>query len=160
MRALLAFGSAPATLIAQHEAWRVGMAKISGGCLCGAVRYESSAEPLGSAICHCTDCQHVSGSAFSVNVVVPASSVRFKGESLASFAHKGGSGKSLSRKFCQNCGSSIATEAEALPGALIIKAGTLDDSSWLKPNTHLWTNSAQSWVRIDPEAKAFPKGRT
>ena len=96
----------------------------------------------------------------SVNIVVPASSVSFKGEGLVSFAHKGGSGKSLSRKFCRNCGSSIATEAEALPGALIIKAGTLDDSSWLKPNTHLWTSSAQSWVRIDPEAKAFPKGRT
>ena len=64
------------------------MGKISGGCLCGAVRYESSAEPLGSAICHCTDCQHVSGSAFSVNVVVPASSVTFKGDSLASFAQR------------------------------------------------------------------------
>jgi hypothetical protein len=99
------------------------MAKISGGCLCGAVRYESSAEPLGSAICHCTDCQHVSGSAFSVNVVVPASSVSFKGESLASFAHKGGSGKSLSRKFCQKCGSSIATEAECI-------ARRIDHQGW------------------------------
>jgi hypothetical protein len=135
------------------------MPKISGGCLCGAVRYESSAEPLGSAICHCTDCQHVSGSAFSVNVVVPASSVTFKGESPASYAYKGGSGKALSRKFCPKCGSSIASEAEALPGVLIIKAGTLDDSSWLKPNTHIWTSSAQSWVRIDHGATTFPKGR-
>jgi hypothetical protein len=101
----------------------------------------------------------VSGSAFSVNVVVPASSVTFKGESPASYAYKGGSGKPLSRKFCAKCGSSIASEAEALPGVLIIKAGTLDDSSWLKPNTHVWTGSAQPWVQIEPGATTFPKGR-
>jgi hypothetical protein len=101
------------------------MPKISGGCLCGAVRYECNAEPLGTAICHCTHCQKVSGSAFSVNVV-----------------------------------ASLATETEALPGAIIIKAGTLDDKSWLKPNYHIWTNSAQPWVRIEPGATAFSKGRT
>src|SRR5690242_483951 len=82
------------------------------------------------------------------------------GESLASYADKGESGKPLSRKFCRNCGSSLATETEALPGAIIIKAGTLDDKSWLKPNYHLWTNSAQPWVRIEPGATTFSKGRT
>ena len=58
------------------------MPKISGGCLCGAVRYECNAEPLGTAICHCTHCQKVSGSAFSVNVVVPAPSLTWQGQSL------------------------------------------------------------------------------
>lgn len=140
--------------------WRKAMPKVSGGCLCGAVRYECNAEPLGTAICHCTQCQNVSGSAFSVNVVVPAPSLTWQGQSLASYADKGESGKPLSRKFCRNCGSSLATETEALPGAIIIKAGTLDDKSWLKPNYHLWTNSAQPWVRIEPGATTFPKGRT
>ncbi|MGA8957009.1 MAG: GFA family protein, partial [Pseudolabrys sp.] len=117
------------------------MPKFSGGCLCGAVRYECNAEPLGMAICHCTHCQKVSGSAFSVNIVVPAPSVTWQGQS-ASYADTGESGKPLSRKFCRNCGSSLATETEALPGASIIKAGTLDDKSWLKPNYHIWTRSA------------------
>jgi hypothetical protein len=139
---------------------RRAMPKISGGCLCGTVRYECSAEPLGTAICHCTHCQKVSGSAFSVNVVVPAPSLTWQGQSLASYADKGESGRPLSRKFCRNCGSSLATETEALPGAIIIKAGTLDDKSWLKPNYHIWTNSAQPWVRIEPGATTFSKGRT
>jgi hypothetical protein len=86
--------------------------------------------------------------------------VTWQGQSPASYADKGESGKSLSRKFCRNCGSSLATEAEAYPGAIIIKAGTLDDRSWLKPNTHIWTNSAQPWVRIEPGATTFSKGRT
>ena len=135
------------------------MAKISGGCLCGAVRYEGNAEPLGTRVCHCTDCQHSSGSAFSVNVVVPASTVTFKGDSLASFTYKGGSGKSVSRKFCRNCGSSLASEAELLPSALVLRAGTLDDTSWVMPTTHIWTDSAQAWVHIDPGAVKFPRAR-
>ena len=122
------------------------MPKLSGRCLCGAVGYECSAEPLAAPIiCHCTHCQKVSGSAFSVNVVVPAASVVWKGESLASFADKGESGKWISRKFCRNCGSSDLRSSERFPGAVIIKGGTLDDRSWLKPNTHIWTNSAQPW---------------
>jgi len=142
-----------------NNRWTRAMPKFSGGCLCGAVRYECNAEPLGMAVCHCTHCQKVSGSAFSVNMVVPAPSVTWQGQS-ASYADTGESGKPLSRKFCRNCGSSLATETEALPGAIIIKAGTLDDKSWLKPNYHIWTRSAQPWVQIPSGATTFPKGRT
>jgi hypothetical protein len=138
----------------------MAIAKISGSCLCGGVHYECNAEPLRIAICHCSHCQKISGSAFAVNVVVPATSVTWDGKTLASYADKGESGKPLSRKFCRNCGSSLATEAEALPGAMIIKAGTLEDKSWLKPNMHIWTRSAQPWVQIEPGATTFPKGRT
>jgi hypothetical protein len=131
------------------------MPKLSGSCLCGAVRYTS-----GAVICHCTHCQKISGSAFSVNVIVPASSVTWEGQSPASYADIGESGKANLRKFCPGCGSSIAAEAAALPEALIIKAGTLDERWWLKPNTHLWASSAQPWVRIDPSATSFSKGMT
>jgi len=120
------------------------MPKISGSCLCSAVRYECNSEPLGTAICHYTHCQRLSGSAFSVNIVVPAPSVTRQGQTPASYADKGESGKLLSRKFCRNCGSSLATEAEALPSAIIIKVGTVDDKSWIKPNTHIWINSARA----------------
>jgi hypothetical protein len=136
------------------------MPKLSGSCLCGAVRYTSDAEPSGAVICHCTHCQKISGSVFSVNVIVPACGVTWEGQSLASYADIGDSGKPILRKFCPKCGSLIAAEAKALPGALIIKAGTLDERLWLKPNTHLWASSAQPWVRIDPSATSFSKGMT
>jgi hypothetical protein len=90
------------------------MPKINGSCLCGRVRYKSDVEPTGAVICHCIHCQKVSGSAFSVNIIVLVSNVTWEGQSPASYADKGESGKPILRKFCQNCGSSIAAEAEAL----------------------------------------------
>jgi hypothetical protein len=136
------------------------MPKLSGNCLCGATGYECNAEPLTAPIiCHCTHCQKVSGSAFSVNVVLPAAAaVTWTGDGLGSFADRGDSGKSIVRRFCRTCGSSVAVEAEAFPGTVIIKAGSLDDRSWLKPGMHMWTRSAQPWVHIDPGVTVVADG--
>jgi len=79
------------------------MGKIKGSCLCGEVKYESSAEPLMIAACHCTHCRKQSGSAFSVNIGVPADSVTITGDSLKTYDDMGASGKSVLRKFCGNC---------------------------------------------------------
>ncbi|MFZ1882889.1 MAG: GFA family protein [Rhodoplanes sp.] len=128
------------------------MSRIKGGCLCGTVRYECNAEPLMTAVCHCTHCQKTSGSAFSINIGVPADSVAISGGSLARFKDVGTSGKPAWRSFCQTCGSSLATEAEAFPGVVFLKAGTLDDPSWLDPKLHIWTQSKQPWVTIGPDA--------
>ena len=93
-----------------------------------------------------------------VNVVLPAADVTWTGDDLASFADTGESGKSIVRKFCRTCGSSMAVEAEAFPGTVIIKGGSLEDRSWLRPGMHMWTGSAQPWVQIDPAAMAVAKG--
>ncbi len=135
------------------------MTKISGGCLCGAVRYESTGEVKGTSVCHCTHCQRVSGSAFSVNVLVPRAGVTYSGDRLASYTDTAESGRKLARKFCGNCGSSIASEPEGMPNATVLKAGTLDDRSWLKPCTHIWTSSCQPWVEVPVGVTQFDKGR-
>ena len=84
------------------------MSKVVGSCLCGAVRYESEAEPLMTAICHCDNCQRQSGSAFSIIVGVPAGSLRFEGEErLATYEDRGTSGKAVYRRFCKSCGSPV-----------------------------------------------------
>jgi len=87
------------------------MSRIEDGCLCGTVRYECSAEPLMTAVCHCTHCQKTSGSPLSINIGVPADSVAISGASLARFKDTGASGKPAWRSFCRTCGSSLAPEA-------------------------------------------------
>lgn len=131
------------------------MGKVKGGCLCGSVRYESPEEPQMVAVCHCTHCQKSSGSAFSVNLGMAADSVKFTG-TPAVYEDKGTSGQPLFRMFCGKCGSSLATDAKAFPGILFVKAGTLDDASWVNPGLEIWTQSAQKWSDVTHIPTKFP----
>ncbi len=93
------------------------MSKVKGSCLCGSGRYESNAEPLMIATCHCSHCRKQSGSAFSVNVGVPKDSVTLTGDSLREYEDKGtASGIAMLRKFCSACGSPILSEVIAAGG--------------------------------------------
>ena len=103
------------------------MSKISGGFLCGSLRYTSSAEPVMVAICHCTDCQKQSNSAFSVNVGVPEASIEPTGDTARDYAVTGTSGQAVTRYFCTTCGGPTQTVPEAFQGLVVIKAGTLDE---------------------------------
>ena len=127
--------------------------QIKGGCLCGDIRYESTAAPVLSAVCHCTACQKQSGSAFSTNLVVPATAFRLTGGVPTRFDDQGGSGLGMKRHFCARCGSPVFTELEAQPGVVVIKAGTLDNPSAVSPQIHIWRRSAQAWVGV-PEGVA------
>jgi hypothetical protein len=133
------------------------MSKITGGCLCGAVRYVSDAEPALVAVCHCSTCQKNTGSAFSLNIGLPSSSVSVSGKSLATYEdHTGASGKPFFRAFCSRCGSPIYGRGEAYSGITFIKAGTLDDPSWVKPGIHMWCADKQPWVAIEEGAAQVP----
>ena len=123
--------------------------RLDGGCLCGSVRYSCEAEPLLTAICHCPDCQKQTSAAFSVVVAVPKGSLKIEGETLKTFDNTGDSGQAVRRNFCGNCGSPIMTYVEAMPAMEFIKAGTLDDTSWLNPTMEVWCATAQPWVKID-----------
>lgn len=133
------------------------MSDISGGCLCGAVRYSTTAEPAMMAVCHCTDCQKQSGSAFSINVLVPRDQIEVDGEALSHFDVKGDSGENVSRNFCNRCGSPLFNVLDHFGGLAAIKAGTLDDSSWVKPGVQIWCDSARSWGVLDDEIQKAPK---
>lgn len=134
------------------------MAKLDGRCLCGSVTYSCDAEPTVTAVCHCTECQRQTGTALSVLVGVPRDALRIEGDSLSSFTTVGtDSGQPVARKFCRECGSPIASVGEGK--VAYIKAGTLDDTSWLEPQAHVWCDSAQPWTPLDsyPGAK-LPRG--
>lgn len=130
--------------------------KISGGCLCGKVRYSSDAAPAIVAICHCTHCQRQSGSAFSMNIGVPADQLRVEGDTLATYEDTGSSGMPVLRKFCRNCGSPIFSDVKSSLGLSFVKAGTLDDASWVKPAVQIWGASRQPWATIDPAVPQLP----
>ena len=121
------------------------MTDREGGCLCGAVRYVLKAEPLMTAVCHCTHCQRQSGGVFSTNLAIPDAAYVQTGETKV-FTEGGDSGKAVWRHFCGNCGSPILSKVEAMPGLSLVKAGTLDDMSGLTPGIEVYTDHAAEWV--------------
>lgn len=124
-----------------------------GGCQCGAVRYRLTGPPLGLAVCHCRECQRQSGSAFGMSLAVATDSFRLIAGELASFQVTCDSGRRKTCSFCGRCGTRIHHQTVA--GALSVKAGTLDDTSWLVPDAHYWTARKQPWVLVPPGARCF-----
>ena len=134
------------------------MPKITGGCLCGSVRYASDAEPVLVAVCHCGTCQKYTGSAFSLNLGVPSESVTITGESLATYEDRSGaSGNPFFRTFCSRCGSPISGYGSVYSGLTFMKGGTLDDPSWVRPNAHIWCSEKQPWVMIEEDVAQYPR---
>ena len=132
------------------------MATITGGCLCGKIRYRSDAEPAFVGLCHCHDCQKFTGSAFAAVIGLPKTALMLTG-TLKGFTKLGESGKPITRLFCPECGASVMDEADAAPGIVMIAAGTLDDSSWVRPTTAIYCASAQPWVQLSGEMKSFER---
>lgn len=120
---------------------------ITGRCLCGGVTYRVDAEPVVQAVCHCTDCQRQTGNPFSVIVGVPRDAFAVEGDTLASYATIGSDhGGRTERNFCSACGSPLFSIAAVMPQVAFLKAGSLDDASWLEPAVEAWTTSAQPWA--------------
>ncbi len=132
------------------------MPQITGGCLCAKVRSSANAQPAFVGICHCTDCQRFSGSAFAVVVGVPEAAFLVEGK-LATYSKTGNTGKLVERRFCPECGSSIAEATGTMPGIAMITSGTLDDSSWVYPAMQPFCDNAQQWVQLGGEMQRFSK---
>ena len=130
--------------------------KIEGGCLCGKVRYSGEAEPIFVGVCHCANCQKGSGTAFNTVVAVPKPAIRLSG-TVSTYQGRGDSGKATYRRFCPECASPIAIEAEVMTDVVMIPVGTLDDKSWVKPAMQIFCDSAQPWVDLAGDMQRFPK---
>lgn len=120
---------------------------LTGGCQCGKVRYALKAPPLTLYCCHCTECQRQSASAFGMSMRVRREDVEVTGK-MASFTRQGEGGSRLIGEFCPSCGVRLFHRREAYGAHVSLKAGTLDDTSWLVPAGHVWTRSKQEWVVI------------
>jgi hypothetical protein len=128
---------------------------LTGGCQCGAVRFELHAPPVVFYLCHCTTCQQQSSSAFGQSVRVRADDVIIRGE-MAVFNTGSDSGRRKRCEFCPKCGSRIA-HGRAPGGEIFnLKGGTFDDHSWLVPAGHIWTASKQPFVAIAADELQYP----
>ncbi|MGE5659645.1 MAG: GFA family protein [Actinomycetota bacterium] len=128
---------------------------FTGGCLCGAVRYECSAQPVSMGICHCRDCQQATGSAFAAAMLVPQNAVTITGN-VTYYDVTGDSGSIVSRGFCPICGSRLFSKPP-IPELMGIMAGSLDDPSWFKPQAEIYVASAQPWDYLNPDLPKFAK---
>ena len=119
-----------------------------GGCQCEEIRYEIRGKPLIFYACQCRECQKQSGSAFGLSLTVPRSSLQIIQGEVKNWTRESGNDRSVTCLFCPNCGTRLFHDRSYNRETINIKAGTLDDPSWLKPVGNIWTKSAQPWVII------------
>ena len=129
----------------------------NGQCHCGKITYKLNREKIISAHhCHCSDCQKITGSGKATIIYIPKKHIEINGE-VKFYQVKGSSGLGVKRGFCENCGSGIYSYLKELPHILFVKAGTLEDSSWLTIDSNFFTDSAKSWSMPDQSLKSFNK---
>ena len=115
-----------------------------GGCQCGNIRYEITEKPSLVYTCHCVDCQRITSSAFSTGVAVPETAFRLTAGKPRAIERMPDSGRLNTRFVCPDCTSWVYSMPRS--GIVRVRAGSLDDTSWLRPTRHIWTRSKQPWV--------------
>jgi hypothetical protein len=120
--------------------------KIDGGCHCGGITYHAEVDPATVAICHCTDCQTLSGSAFRVVVPAKAEGFRFLSGEPKVYVKTAESGRQRAQAFCRDCGTPIYSAAVTDPQIFSIRVGTVRQRAALPPKKEVWCRSALDWV--------------
>lgn len=131
--------------------------KIDGRCHCGRITFEAEVDPASLSICHCTDCQMLTGSAFRANVQTPAAAFVLRGEP-ASYVKVAESGNRRRHAFCGNCGTPIYACAEEDPQAYSLRMGTITQRAAFTPKRQIWHRSALGWVDGLAAVPAVEKG--
>lgn len=125
-----------------------------GGCLCGSVRYRVTGQPNLAAVCHCTRCKRMTGSAFSIPAYFDDSVVQITRGVLKTYECRSDeTNRWLKIEFCPSCGTTVTWTAEWAPRGRGIAVGTLDDPNWIKPARHIWTRSALHWMAFPAAAE-------
>jgi len=131
---------------------------IKGGCRCGRIRYRVSLDALPNAYaCHCRDCQTWSGSAFSLQFVVPESLFEVTGEPLLYERTSPESGRTSHQRGCPVCLTRVYNTNSARPGLVVVRAGTLDRSDELKVVAHIWTKRKMTGIVVPEGVPSWPE---
>lgn len=127
---------------------------FSGRCLCGAVRFESSASPRLVLHCCCEDCRKSSGTGHCTHIAIPKSAFVVKGD-VTFYEHRADSGNTISKGFCGTCGSPVHSTNSGYPGVVFPRASVLDDPEMVRPQMIVYASRALSWDKLDETLPAF-----
>lgn len=127
-----------------------------GGCQCGAVRYAVTVQPISLYCCHCTNCQAQGGSAFAMSMLVPRDGFAFIKGKPVRYDFVADSGNKKIGWCCPECGVRLMHDTEGRD-SVTVRAGTLDDARALSPVGHIWTRSAQAWMRFEHDELVYEK---
>lgn len=121
--------------------------KVTGRCHCGAIAYEAEVEPGSVAVCHCGDCQRLTGSAFRANIPAPAAGFRLLRGEPHRYVKTADSGARRVHAFCGDCGGPVYACAEHDPPSYSLRLGALDQREDLgPPRRQIWTRRRLAWV--------------
>ena len=127
----------------------------TGSCLCGSVSYSFQRNKVISGHhCHCKDCQKATGSGKATILVLAKKNLTIKGDPKF-YETVGSGGMPINRGFCEKCGSGVISFAKELDRVVFVKAGTLDDSSWVTIDSNYFTDSSHDWNKPDYNIKSF-----
>lgn len=125
------------------------MDQLSGGCACGAVRYQIEAKPIFSFHCQCRQCQRATGTGHASLFSVPRASVTITGE-LSFYIQTADDGATVQRGFCPSCGSPVLGSTSGQPDLLLVAAASLDDPAQFTPQRLVFSATRQPWDYMDP----------
>ena len=122
--------------------------KVDGACACGAIKVEAEADLEKTQVCHCTDCQTATGTAFRVSIPVAGATFKIIGKPAIYVKTTAESGRPRVQAFCGTCGSPIysTTPGEGVQPSYTLRVGILRQRDQLTPRRQFWWRSAQSWV--------------
>lgn len=130
------------------------MNSITGGCLCGAVKYTVNSKPLVTRECWCKFCQTIASGNATINLAFPLESITIVGE-LQDYPNIADDGNKMHRRFCPTCGVHLFSEAEERPSIIVVRAGTVDDAEQITVEGVIWTSEAPSWAHLNPNIVHF-----
>jgi hypothetical protein len=132
--------------------------KIDGGCHCGYITYEGEADPEKATICHCADCQILSGTVFRTAVPVASDTFRIVTGEPTIYVKTAESGSKRQQAFCPRCGSPIfSASPDEGPKTYIVRLGTVRQRDQIVPNVQIWTRSRQRWLDRLSSTRALEK---
>lgn len=120
---------------------------ITGACHCRAIQYEADVDPAAAGICHCTDCQILSGTAYRMTIRAEQGTFKITKGTPRIYTKTAESGAKREQAFCEHCGSPLyATSPGPEPRIYSLRAGTIDQRAQLRPARQIWTRSKLAWV--------------